>query len=147
MLPRAIRTEPPLPRPPYMYAALHWCTTMHSQICDTVRELLGGGPFQMPADISVIADESMRRTFEAYWSVPGQSAIDRMKLFKLAWDMLGSEFAGRHMQYEKFYAGPGFVVTSYSYLNAPWAELDATVDAILDSYGPPPDLKVRKPGD
>src|SRR5690606_10478277 len=31
----------------YMYAALHWCTTMHGQICDTIRELLGGGPFQM----------------------------------------------------------------------------------------------------
>ena len=129
----------------YMYAALHWCTTMHSQICDTIRELLGGGPFQMPADISVVADEKMRQTFEEYWSVPGQSAIDRMKLFKLAWDLLGSEFAGRHMQYEKFYAGPGFVVTNYSYLNAPWDALDAGVDAILGSYGPPPDLKVRKP--
>jgi 4-hydroxyphenylacetate 3-monooxygenase len=35
----------------YMYAALHWCTTNYSQICDIVRELLGGGPFQMPADI------------------------------------------------------------------------------------------------
>ncbi len=118
----------------YMYAALHWCTTNYSQICDIVRELLGGGPFQMPADISVIQDPEMRATFEDYWSVPGQSAIDRMKLLKLAWDMLGSEFAGRHTQYEKFYAGPGFVVTNYSYINAPWDALDALVDDILDSY-------------
>ena len=131
----------------YMYAALHWCTTMHSRICDTVRELLGGGPFQMPADISVLADDRMRRTFEEYWSVPGQSAIDRMKLYKLAWDLLGSEFAGRHMQYEKFYAGPGFVVTSYSYQHAPWEALDATVDGILDSYDAPADPKVRKPAE
>jgi 4-hydroxyphenylacetate 3-monooxygenase len=121
----------------YMYAALHWCTTMHSQICDIVRELLGGGPFQMPADISVIDDPEMRKTFEDYWSVPGQTALDRMKLNKLAWDLLGSEFAGRHMQYEKFYAGPNFVVTNYSYLNAPWDDLDARVDSILDSYGVP----------
>jgi 4-hydroxyphenylacetate 3-monooxygenase len=46
-----------------------------------------------------------RDAFETYWSVPGQSAKNRMKLFKLAWDLLGSDFAGRHMQYEKFYAG------------------------------------------
>ena len=118
----------------YMYAALHWCTTNYSQICDIVRELLGGGPFQMPADISVISDPEMRAIFEEFWAVPGQSAVGRMKLMKLAWDLLGSEFAGRHTQYEKFYAGPGFVVTNYSYLHAPWDELDAGVDEILDSY-------------
>jgi 4-hydroxyphenylacetate 3-monooxygenase len=131
----------------YMYAALHWCTTMYSGICDTIRELMGGGPFQMPADISVLEDAGMRQTFEEYWSVPGQSALDRMKLLKLAWDLLGSEFAGRHMQYEKFYAGPGFVVTNYSYLNAPWGEYDGLVDSILDSYDVPKDMKIRKLAD
>ena len=47
-----------------------------------------------------------------------------MKLFKLAWDLLGSDFAGRHMQYEKFYAGPGFVMNSYSYLDRALEGLD-----------------------
>jgi 4-hydroxyphenylacetate 3-monooxygenase len=121
----------------YMYAALHWCTTMHSQICDIVREMMGAGVFQMPADISVIADAELREKFETYWSVPGQSAVARMKLFKLAWDLLGSEFAGRHQQYEKFYAGPGFIVTNYSYLNAPWREFDTLVEDIMASYGEP----------
>ena len=106
----------------YVYAALHWCTNHHSEICDTVRELMGAGVFQMPADVSVLDDPKLRETFETYWSVPGQSAKDRMKLTKLAWDLLGSDFAGRHMQYEKFYAGPGFVMNSYSYLTAPWKD-------------------------
>jgi len=118
----------------YMYAALHWCTTQYNTVCDTVRELMGGGPFQMPADISVIQDPEMRKTFEEYWSVPGQDAVERMKLFKLAWDMLGSEFAGRHTQYEKFYAGPSFIVTGYNYLNAPWAEWDLLVDGAMARY-------------
>jgi 4-hydroxyphenylacetate 3-monooxygenase len=131
----------------YMYAALHWCTTMHSALCDEVRELLGGGPFQMPADISVVNDPEMRALFEQYWSVPGQSATDRMKLYKLAWDMLGSEFAGRHMQYEKFYAGPAFIVTSYSFLNAPWDEWDSLVDGIMDGYDVPEHAEVRRPSE
>jgi len=118
----------------YMYAALHWCTTNYSKICDVIRDLMGGGPFQMPADISVIENPEMKNTFEKYWSVPGQSAIDRMKLYKLAWDLIGSEFAGRHLQYERFYAGPSFVVTNYSYLNAPWDSFGGLVDDILDSY-------------
>jgi 4-hydroxyphenylacetate 3-monooxygenase len=128
----------------YVYAALHWCTNNHSEICDTVRELMGAGVFQMPADASVLEDPELRETFETYWSVPGQSAGDRMKLLNLAWDLLGSDFAGRHMQYEKFYAGPSFVMNSYSYQTGPWDEWSGRVDELMASYGTP-EAKPRKP--
>jgi 4-hydroxyphenylacetate 3-monooxygenase len=118
----------------YVYAALHWCTNHHADICDTVRELMGAGVFQMPADASVMSDPELRETFETYWSAPGQSAQARMKLTKLAWDLLGSDFAGRHMQYEKFYAGPGFVMNHYSYSTGPWKEWIAPIDELMASY-------------
>jgi 4-hydroxyphenylacetate 3-monooxygenase len=121
----------------YVYAALHWCTNNHSEICDTVRELMGAGVFQMPADASVFEDPKLRETFETYWSVPGQTAESRMKLLNLAWDLLGSDFAGRHMQYEKFYAGPGFVMNGYSFLTGPWKEWGDRVDELLASYETP----------
>lgn len=121
----------------YVYAALHWCTNHHAEICDTVRELIGAGVFQMPADGSVLSDTKLRETFEAYWSVPGQSASGRMKLLNLAWDLLGSDFAGRHMQYEKFYAGPAFAMNSYSYFDAPWEEWTGAVDGLMASYETP----------
>ena len=60
-----------------------------------------------------------------------------MKLLNLAWDLLGSDFAGRHMQYEKFYAGPGFVMNGYSYGAGPWGEWSGLVDDLLASYGTP----------
>ena len=115
----------------YMYAALQWCTAHYADICDAVRELMGGGPFQMPADASVLDDPATAEKFESYWSVPGQSAAARMRLIKLGWDLLGSDFAGRHAQYEKFYAGPRHIVQLYSYDTAPWDALGATVDAAL----------------
>jgi 4-hydroxyphenylacetate 3-monooxygenase len=118
----------------YVYAALHWCSNHYAEICDSVRELMGAGVFQMPADVSVLNNVSTRDAFETYWSVPGQSAEERMKLFKLAWDLLGSDFAGRHLQYEKFYAGPGFVMNSYSYLAGPWTKWTETVDHLMASY-------------
>ena len=128
----------------YVYAALHWCSNHHSEICDTVRELMGAGVFQMPADASVLENKETREKFETYWSVPGQSAKDRMKLLNLAWDLLGSDFAGRHMQYEKFYAGPSFVMNGYSYNTAPWKNWTADVDALLASYdAPSPETKSR----
>ncbi len=122
----------------FMYAALHWCTNNHSEICDIVRELMGAGPIQLPADSSVLLDPELAEKFETYWSLPEESARDRMKLARLAWDILGTEFAGRHALYEKFYAGPGFVMDSYSYDSCPWDELDAGVDQLL-SETPVPD--------
>ena len=121
----------------YVYAALHWCTNNHAEICDTVRELMGAGVFQMPADASVLEDEKLSETFETYWSSQAHSAKDRMKLFKLAWDLLGSDFAGRHMQYEKFYAGPSFVMNMYSTTTAPWKDWTGLVDDLMASYPTP----------
>jgi 4-hydroxyphenylacetate 3-monooxygenase len=57
-----------------------------------------------------------------------------MKLFRLAWDLLGSEFAARHGQYEKFYAGPSFVVRDHSYRECPWDHFHGIVDGLLGSY-------------
>ncbi len=121
----------------YVYAALHWCTNHHGEICDMVRELMGAGVFQMPADASVMAGAETREAFETYWSLPSCSARDRMKLLKLAWDLLGSDFAGRHMQYEKFYAGPSFVMNTYSASTAPWQAWTGAVDDLLASYDAP----------
>ena len=57
-----------------------------------------------------------------------------MKLFRLAWDILGTEFAGRHLLYETFYAGPGFIMDLYSYQHARWDELDVIVDDLMAGY-------------
>ena len=121
----------------YMYAALNWCTENHSMIIDLLRELTGGGVFQMPASVDVMHDERLRRDFEQYWQTPQIGALDRMKLFRVAWDLVGSEFAGRHQQYEKFYAGASFIVRNHSYRETPWEEFHAVVDGLMGSYGVP----------
>ncbi|MBR0906624.1 4-hydroxyphenylacetate 3-hydroxylase family protein [Bradyrhizobium liaoningense] len=123
----------------YMYAALSWCQDNYGLICATVRELMGGAIFQMPADISIIDDGRMNAIFETYWATEHETALDRMKLYKLAWDMLASEFGARHVQYENFYAGPPFLVRAHSMRLAPWHSFDGTVDALMASYGPPAD--------
>jgi 4-hydroxyphenylacetate 3-monooxygenase len=120
-----------------MYAALNWCTESYSSIIDCIRELCGGGVFQMPANVSVMHDPELRQQFETYFATPQLSALDRMKLFRLAWELVGSEFAGRQQQYEKFYAGASFIVRNYSHMLAPWDDLHATVDSLMASYGAP----------
>jgi 4-hydroxyphenylacetate 3-monooxygenase len=121
----------------YMYAALNWCTESHSQIIDALRELCGGGIFQMPADITVMHDPKLRQQFETYWQTPQLGAVERMKLYKLAWDLIGSEFAGRHLQYEKFYAGASFIVRNHNFREAPWDGYHKVVEDLMAGYGIP----------
>ena len=89
------------------------------------------------ASVDVMLDPGLRTQFEQYWQTPQLPALDRMKLFKLAWDMVGSEFAGRHQQYEKFYAGASFIIRNHNYRETRWDEFDAVVDRVLDTYDVP----------
>ena len=128
-----------------MYAALEWCTQNYSSFVDKLRELCGGGVFQMPADISVMHDEELARQFTTYFQTPQSGAVERMKLFKLAWDLVGSEFAGRHLQYEKFYAGASFIVRNHAYRETPWDEFHGIVDKLMGSYDVPKPKSDKKP--
>jgi 4-hydroxyphenylacetate 3-monooxygenase len=114
-----------------LYAALLWCTNHYAEIAETVREMLGAGPFQMPADSSFLSDGYLRDKFDAYWAGPKGTAEDRLRFMKLAWDYLGSELATRHGQYEKFYAGPQFVHAFYNFGNCPWSDLKAPVEDVM----------------
>ena len=114
-----------------MYAALNWTTANHPALIEMLRELMGGTVFQMPADVSIMHDETLRGQFEQYWQTPFMDSIDRMRLFRLAWDLVGSEFASRHQQYEKFYAGPYFVLRNHSYREAPWEHFHQLVDNLM----------------
>jgi len=120
-----------------MYAALEWCTQNYGAFIDVLRELCGGGVFQMPADISVMHDPAIAAQFQQYFQTPQLDAVRRMKLFKLAWDMVGSEFAGRHLQYEKFYAGASFIVRNHAFRETPWDEFHGIVDGLMASYDVP----------
>jgi len=114
-----------------MYAALNWCQEHHTEIVDSLRTLLGGYPLVMPASIDVITDDALRDTFTRWWKTPSIEAVERHKLYKLAWDIVGTEFAGRHMLYEKFYAGSSIVVRNQSDREAPWQGFHDIVDRLL----------------
>jgi len=120
-----------------MYAGLNWGVENYSAVIDTLRELCGGGMLQMPADGSVLEDGPLSEQFRTFWQTPHMSALDRMKLFRLAWDIVGSELGGRHLQYEKFFPGASFVVRNHNYREAPWAAWQNRIDAILQRMTPP----------
>ena len=67
-------------------------------------------------------------------SADGRSDKDRVKLLKLAWAAIGSEFAGRHTQYEMFYAGAQFVTRAHSMRTYDWDGAASIVSHITGRY-------------
>ena len=121
----------------HMYATLNWCQEHHTEIIDVIRTLVGGTVLQMPASIDVVEDPELKKRFEDWWWTPSMPAIKRMKLYKLAWDLVGSEFAGRHQLYEKFYAGNSILVRNQSDREAPWDRFHKIVDDLMDATPEP----------
>jgi 4-hydroxyphenylacetate 3-monooxygenase len=115
----------------YLYAALHWAMENHSGIIDILRELMGGGHFQFPASLDVADDPELGPMFHALWSAGAADAASRLRLFRLAWDLVGSDHASRATSYEKFFVGPAFAVRNYNFVNAPWDELHAMAEGLL----------------
>ncbi|PZS31765.1 MAG: 4-hydroxyphenylacetate 3-monooxygenase [Pseudonocardiales bacterium] len=78
---------------------------VYPKVIQEVKLLAGGGLIQLPASGLDLRHPELGGLVSKYVRSPGHPAEKRMKLFKLAWDALGSEFASRHEQYERFYHG------------------------------------------
>lgn len=119
-----------------VYGAMGMQAELYPRVLAILRDLVGGGVLQVPSSVTDLTTPETRADIDRYVHSPGTPAEDRVKLFKLVWDAVGSEFAGRHHQYEMFYAGAPFVVKGYAYRNYGFEEPLADVDAFLDGYGP-----------
>ena len=127
-----------------VYTAQVLTQAMYPQVINTLRELSGGNLIMLPSGIEDFADETIRDwSLQAQLS-PSMKAEEKVKLFKLAWDAVGSEFASRHTQYEMFYAGAQFTTRGNSYRTYDWEGSKAMVDRVLDSYDLTEELNRRK---
>lgn len=117
-----------------LYGAMGLQAELYTRVLATLRDLAGGGVLQLPASVKDLTDPAAREDIDRYVRSPGVTAEERIKLFKLVWDAIGSEFAGRHHQYEMFYAGAPFVAKGYAYRNYGYEQPVADVEAFLASY-------------
>ncbi len=103
-----------------------------------VRELAGGGPIAMPSSAEMLLADPTAEDVREYYQSGHASAEDRVKLLKLAWDLIGTEFGGRQMQYEMFYAGAPFITQARNYMAYDWKRPGRLVEECLAQYGLPP---------
>ncbi|NTX58991.1 4-hydroxyphenylacetate 3-hydroxylase, partial [Myxococcus sp. CA039A] len=120
------------PNARYLYGVVGMQDTIYSSVIRILRELVGGGVLQVPSSYKEMINPEKKDDMRKYIrSSTGAKGEEKVKLFKLAWDIIGSEFGGRHQQYEMFYNGAPFVVKGYSFRNYGYGEPVAIVDRFL----------------
>ncbi|MDA3623869.1 4-hydroxyphenylacetate 3-hydroxylase N-terminal domain-containing protein [Saccharopolyspora oryzae] len=124
-----------LPGKRALYGSMGLQSETYPRVLAILRDLVGGGVLQLPSSVRDLTSPVTAGDVAHYVQSPGVPSEERVKLFKLAWDIIGSEFAGRHQQYEMFYAGAPFVVKgAYSYRNYGYEEVLHDVEQFLNSY-------------
>lgn len=124
-----------LPGRDALYGSMGLQSETYPRVLAILRDLVGGGVLQLPSSVKDLVSDVSRDDITHYVQSPGVPSEERVKLFKLAWDIVGSEFAGRHQQYEMFYAGAPFVVKgAYTFRNYDYDGAVASVQEFLDGY-------------
>jgi 4-hydroxyphenylacetate 3-monooxygenase len=122
------------PKDSLLYASQVFQQAMYPVLQNQIRNLMGGGVIQLPATASDLNEPDSSADIERYIHWPKATGRDRVKLLKLIWDALGSEFASRHLQYEMFYAGEPSSIQGREFRTFDWAAVEALVDRCLASY-------------
>ncbi|SFF54554.1 4-hydroxyphenylacetate 3-monooxygenase, oxygenase component [Blastococcus tunisiensis] len=110
--------------------------TAYPKVIETLQTLGAGGLLMMPTaeDFgSPIAGDVEKY----YVGAEGMPAVDRVRLYKLAWDLCGDGFGQRALQYERYYAGDPFRNYAMNYLTYDKSECVSLVNRALSLAGEP----------
>lgn len=78
----------------------------YPRVKEIIEQTLGSGLIYLNSHASDWGNPEIRPYLDRYVrGSNGVVAIDRVKLLKLLWDAIGTEFGGRHELYERHYAG------------------------------------------
>jgi 4-hydroxyphenylacetate 3-monooxygenase len=122
------------PHPQYIYAGMSLQRRLIVDMYRTVRELAGGAFQTLPSSEASFLGAETRDATERYYQSAAAGARARVKLLRLIWDFIGTEYGGRQLQYEMFYSAAQPVVNRRMFRAYDWAAAKAMVDRLLAEY-------------
>ncbi len=122
------------PNPRHIYAGMSLQRRMVVDLMRSMRELAGGAFIAVPSSEASFDSAETGPDTDRYYRSVAASARDRVKLLKLLWDFVGTEYAGRQLQYEMFYSAAQAVVDTRLFHTFGWEHGLDLVDRCLAEY-------------
>lgn len=90
---------------------------VYPRFCEIIQLIGASGMVTLPTENDF--DSNIAADLEKYLRGESRSAPDRVKLFRLAWDLTMSPFGTRQIQYERYFFGDPVRLSTYLYKNYP----------------------------
>jgi anthranilate 3-monooxygenase (FAD)/4-hydroxyphenylacetate 3-monooxygenase len=110
---------------------------------EVLQTIGAGGLLMLPSEADFTSP--IAADVHKYYQGAGVPAVQRTKLFKLAWDLAGDAFGQRALQYERYYAGDPVRLMAQAYLTYDKSACQSLVDRALALAGEPGGARRRTP--
>ena len=85
------------------HAMRHWAPDAYQRVTDILQQLAAAGLMLTPTEDDF--DSAMRPLIDKYFQGARSEAFDRVRLFRLIWDFIGTQFGSRQILYERYFNG------------------------------------------
>lgn len=127
-----------VPNLDYMMAFRMLGAMVYPKIKEIVHNIVASGLIFQPSSSRDFQSPELRPYLDKYMSSSTGDAVERVKIMKMLWDAVGTEFAGRHELYERNNYGSHEVIRMHSLFegrdNGTVDELKAFVETCMADY-------------
>jgi amino acid adenylation domain-containing protein len=127
-----------VPNLDYMMAFRMMGAMVYPKIKEIVHNIVASGLIFQPSSSRDFQSPELRPYLDKYMSSSTGDAVERVKIMKMLWDAIGTEFAGRHELYERNNYGNHEVIRMHPLFegrdNGTVDELKAFVEACMSDY-------------
>ena len=110
-------------------AMRHWYPDAYARVAAIVEQLAAGGLMLTPTE------EDMRgplaRDIDKFYQGVSINAKERVRLFRLAWDLIGTQFGSRQTLYERFFNGDVVQLRQRRYATYDYSRADASLELFM----------------
>ncbi|WP_445505471.1 4-hydroxyphenylacetate 3-hydroxylase family protein [Niallia sp. 03091] len=92
------------PDPLKLRIAIDLGASYYPRAIEILQQVVGGGLLQVPS-IDLEKNKEIQGFIDKYYSGANVTAERKIKLFRLAWDLIGSPLGARHELYDRFFSG------------------------------------------
>src|SRR5687767_8153710 len=127
-----------VPNLDYMMAFRMMGAMVYPKIKEIVHNIVASGLIFQPSSSRDFQSPELRPYLDKYMSSSTGDSVERVKIMKMLWDAIGTEFAGRHELYERNNYGNHEVIRIHPLFegrdNGTVAELKTFVEACMADY-------------
>jgi anthranilate 3-monooxygenase (FAD)/4-hydroxyphenylacetate 3-monooxygenase len=111
--------------------------SFYPRVIEVLQTIGAGGLLMAPTAADFTAPEIANDVVRFYQGAEGMPSVDRVRLFKIAWDLAGDAFGSRQLQYERYYAGDPVRILAMTYMGSDDRQYQELVERAIAIAGNP----------